>query len=305
MALQGLDKDDPPAPEVAKRMLDAIGGRWWGVYIGGPEATHAWTPGDVAGYVQHGIENFMLTYVGRQKAGPLTHPQGQTDGRAAMGLLKTFGYDNRTPLCLDVELGTFESAPMASVEYARGWCETVRQAGGRPGVYANPETLKAMHGKAPADFVWIASWVTHGRGEHDPHSAAGVPAALWPNPGQRAWQYAGAFGNAPCQVLGVDVDIDVADPGCLAGVPGHKSAPKVEAPPPFAGRMLTVGMSGDDVRRWQSRMRDRGWHLAVSGRYDSASESICEAFQKDKHLPVTGHVDRQTWDATWSAPVTP
>jgi hypothetical protein len=305
-ALQGLDKDVPPAPELAKRMLEAIGGHWWNVYIGGPEAGHAWTPNDVAAYVNHGITQFMLTYVGRQKAGPLTRAQGQADGQAAMNLLRSFGYAGRVPMCLDVELGTFESAPAASAEYARAWCETVAQAGARPGLYANPETLKAMHGNVPAEFVWIASWVSHDHGPHDPHSAVGVPGDQWSKPGQRAWQYAGIVGNKPCQVLGVDVDIDVADPGCLApapGVtpPGHSNG----HPPPFVGRVLTVGMSGDDVQRWQKRMRERGWHLAVSGNYDAASESICQAFQSEKHLTVTGQVDRRTWDATWSAPVTP
>src|SRR5205823_9501223 len=133
-------------------------------------------------------------YVGRQKKGPLTRPQGLTDGQDALQIARSFGYTGGFPLCLDVELSTFESAPTQATEYAHAWCQTVRDAGARPGVYANPSTLKGFaHGKVPAGFVWIASWVSHGVGSHDPHQAASMPTDLWANPGQRAWQYAAEF----------------------------------------------------------------------------------------------------------------
>ena len=38
MGLQGLDRATAPSAAAAKKMLDAIGGRWWNVYIGGPES---------------------------------------------------------------------------------------------------------------------------------------------------------------------------------------------------------------------------------------------------------------------------
>ena len=51
-------------------------------------------------------------------------------------------------------------------------------------------------------------------------------------------------------------------------------------------------------------MRRRGWHIAVNGTYDVPSERICKAFQREKGLAVTGNVNRDTWNATWSAPIT-
>src|SRR3954469_14449636 len=117
MAAQGLDRATAPTPQQAKRMLDSIGGQWWNVYIGGPESGgHGWSPALVADYVRHGIDRFMLTYVGRQKRGPLTAAQGQADAREALKLAGSYGYTGNFPLCLDVELPTYESAPAKTVE---------------------------------------------------------------------------------------------------------------------------------------------------------------------------------------------
>ena len=98
-------------------------------------------------------------------------------------------------------------------------------------------------GKVPAEFVWIASWVSHGATPHDPHAATGMPADLWGKQGQRAWQYAGAFGNQSCNVLGLNVDINVADLGCLAPAPGVAS--KTAARP----RLVRRGDKGELVER--------------------------------------------------------
>jgi hypothetical protein len=306
MALQGLDRAAAPAPDKAKQMLDAISGGWWNVYVGGPESGGSgWTPALVNAYVKQGIRHFMLTYVGRQWNGPLTRKQGQADAADALALAQKFGYSGAFPLCLDVELKTYETSASGALAYAGAWCDAVRAAGVRPGVYANPEPVKAMaNAHVAADFVWVCSWVSHSAGQRDPHAAPGVPGSLWGNPGQRAWQYAGAYNNTPCRVGGLDVDINVADPGCLAGPPGQQK--QVDGKPPkFPGRPLKRGSWGDDVERWQQRMKDRGWRIDVSGRYDADSERVCSGFQKEKQLDVTGAVDRKTWAATWRAPVTP
>ena len=306
MAINGLDRAQAPAAKQAKQMLEAVDGRWWNVYIGGPESGGSgWSPALVKSYADQGIRRFMLTYVGRQKGGPLTRQQGRADGREALRIAKSYGYKSGVPLCLDVELPTFQSAPSATVEYAHGWCERVREGGMRPGIYANPAPLEAMaKAKVPADFVWVASWVSHGAGARNPHDAPGVPSNLWGKPGQRAWQYAGEYGGTPCRVGGLDVDINVADPGCLAGPPGRQKEANGR-PPKFPGRPLRRGSWGDDVELWQQRMKDRGWHIDVSGRYDAGSEKVCSGFQKEKALEVTGHVDRKTWSASWRSPVTP
>src|SRR5450755_3681836 len=39
----GLDAAQPPNAVKARAMLQEIGGTWWNVYIGGPEAQRAWS----------------------------------------------------------------------------------------------------------------------------------------------------------------------------------------------------------------------------------------------------------------------
>jgi Domain of unknown function (DUF1906)/LysM domain len=236
MLLHGLDAADPPAAAKARTMLDEVGGTWWNVYIGGPEASVTWTPAEVTAYEQHGISQFLLCHVGRQwdEVSRLTAAQGERDGDAACQLAKDFGMAAAgTPVCLDLELRTFNTAPGASLDYAGAWCEAVRAGRLRPGVYANPAPLKALHERAARpEWVWVASWIRHDADAGaDPHRAAGVPSSYWPRHGQRVWQYGGKIHGQPCQVGGVNVDIDVADAACLASrngpvtVSGHHPRP--------------------------------------------------------------------------------
>ncbi|MBT2226234.1 N-acetylmuramoyl-L-alanine amidase [Nonomuraea sp. NEAU-A123] len=79
----------------------------------------------------------------------------------------------------------------------------------------------------------------------------------------------------------------------------------VEAPP-WPGRILEYPpvMTGEDVERWQGRMKRRGWSIVVDGRYGSASRDVCRAFQREKGLRLSGKVTRETWEAAWTAPIT-
>ena len=139
-AFQGLDRGVAPPAPMAKKMLEAIDGRWWGVYIGGPYySLHGWTPDIVREYVRHGIDRFMLIYVGQQagakyKEGELTAQRGRRDAQEALALAKNYGYSGDFPICLDVELPTFNNSPSRRVEYTRAWCAAVREAGARPGL---------------------------------------------------------------------------------------------------------------------------------------------------------------------------
>lgn len=85
--------------------------------------------------------------------------------------------------------------------------------------------------------------------------------------------------------------------------PGEPHEP---APPAFPGRVLKYPpvLEGEDVLTWQRKMRSRGWTLDADGLYGPRSRDVSRAFQKEKGLPVTGAVDRATWDATWKSPVT-
>ncbi|MEV2279177.1 N-acetylmuramoyl-L-alanine amidase [Nocardiopsis sp. NPDC049922] len=60
----------------------------------------------------------------------------------------------------------------------------------------------------------------------------------------------------------------------------------------------------EDLRRWQSRMRDRGWTIGVDGLYGPQTRSVAVAFQREKSLTVDGFIGAETWRAAWEAPVT-
>ena len=297
MALQGLDRATAPAPDMAKRMLDQIGGGWWNVYIGGPQSGgHGWTPEVLKEYARHGVNHFMLTYVGRQESGPLTAAQGKADAIDALKIASSFGYSGNFPLCLDVEIGTFNSAPTKTIAYTKAWCATVKSAGARPGVYANPAPLKAMaQGKVPAEFVWVASWLNHGPTPHDPHAIPQLPHELWSKPGERAWQYAGEFDNRPCQVLGLDVDINVADVGCLATPPGgvkRQGGRKGRAA--SGARLVRRGSRGKAVHQLTLRLSfvrsktGRPYLDGPRGSLGPEAEAALKAFQREHRLDADG-----------------
>jgi peptidoglycan hydrolase-like protein with peptidoglycan-binding domain len=84
-------------------------------------------------------------------------------------------------------------------------------------------------------------------------------------------------------------------------------APATPPFPPFPGRNLQQPpvMSGDDVRTWQAQMAHRGWSITVDGSYGPGSENICREFQAEKQMGVDGIVGPATWQAAWTAPVTP
>lgn len=92
--------------------------------------------------------------------------------------------------------------------------------------------------------------------------------------------------------------------------PGPSVPPPAPPPPtgipPFPGRLLKYPpiMNGEDVRTWQAKMAQRGWRIVVDGSYGPASQTICRQFQQEKRLGVDGIVGPQTWNATWTAPVT-
>jgi peptidoglycan hydrolase-like protein with peptidoglycan-binding domain len=51
-------------------------------------------------------------------------------------------------------------------------------------------------------------------------------------------------------------------------------------------------------------MAHRGWTIAVDGDFGPQSASVCTQFQTEKHLTVDGMVGPQTWNASWTAPIT-
>jgi peptidoglycan hydrolase-like protein with peptidoglycan-binding domain len=54
-------------------------------------------------------------------------------------------------------------------------------------------------------------------------------------------------------------------------------------------------MRNETARRWQQRMRERGWNITVDGAYGPRSEATCREFQRRFGLSVDGRVGPLTW----------
>lgn len=57
------------------------------------------------------------------------------------------------------------------------------------------------------------------------------------------------------------------------------------------------------LKRWQQRMKDRGWQIGVDGLYGPNTRTVAGKFQAEKGLSVDGKIGVQTWSAAWLAPV--
>ncbi len=75
------------------------------------------------------------------------------------------------------------------------------------------------------------------------------------------------------------------------------------AAPPWPGRYLRRGVTGEDVRTVQAGLKDRGWRLGADGSFGPVTEKVVIAFQRDKRLEVDGVVGPVTWNAVWTLPI--
>jgi len=216
-----LDRAFPPSVGQAGQLARDFGVEVWGVYVGGPAALNVWSPTVVQAYSQLGML-FLPIYVGQQASGVLTAAQAAIDAADAVACMRSFGWLPGAPVCLDVEAGTFDSQPQASLTYTRAWVAALRAAGFRPGVYAAPRMLRMapLVGAPPderPDFVWAAS---HASTSLAPHLSLAhiknLPDDIWTGPGQRAWQYAISVATQRVFLNGIEVDISltsIATPG--------------------------------------------------------------------------------------------
>lgn len=60
----------------------------------------------------------------------------------------------------------------------------------------------------------------------------------------------------------------------------------------------------EDLRRWQQRMRDRGWNITPDGLYGDETAGVTYAFQVEKGLYPDKLIGPVTWTAAWTLPVT-
>ncbi|MGO1957212.1 peptidoglycan recognition protein family protein [Microbacterium sp.] len=58
------------------------------------------------------------------------------------------------------------------------------------------------------------------------------------------------------------------------------------------------------IRKWQAKMRDRGWTISVDGIFGPGSAKVASQFQREKSLREDNAVGHETWAATWEEPVT-
>jgi peptidoglycan hydrolase-like protein with peptidoglycan-binding domain len=79
---------------------------------------------------------------------------------------------------------------------------------------------------------------------------------------------------------------------------GHVPKPLNELPLPWMKHDV-------DTRTWQLQMLARGWSRIgdPDGVYGPSGKAVCEAFQKEKGLPVSGQVDAHTWALAWTAAI--
>jgi N-acetyl-anhydromuramyl-L-alanine amidase AmpD len=71
----------------------------------------------------------------------------------------------------------------------------------------------------------------------------------------------------------------------------------------WPGRKLAVAtppLHGDDVLRWQKRMRERGFTIPADGKYEQPDGHACLQFQRRAGIPESGVVGQRTWDATFA-----
>jgi peptidoglycan hydrolase-like protein with peptidoglycan-binding domain len=58
-------------------------------------------------------------------------------------------------------------------------------------------------------------------------------------------------------------------------------------------------MNGEDVRVWQTQMRERRFAVDIDGFYGRQSRQACIALQREMGLEPDGIVGRETWNATF------
>ena len=78
--------------------------------------------------------------------------------------------------------------------------------------------------------------------------------------------------------------------------------------PPFPGVDMERSTHGrkvdENVRLFQERLKERGWKIEPTGKFNAATEQVIRAFQREKRLFIDGVVGKNTWRLIWEADIT-
>ena len=129
------------------------------------------------------------------------------------------------------------------------------------------------------------------------------------------WQFTDGDSGTVQKIPGVSGPCDcdrfrgeLAELQALADKPLAPAEPPPPTPPEggrpaWNGRFLVWPhapvMNGDDVRIWQTQMRERRFAVDVDGFYGRQSRQACIALQREMGLEPDGIVCRSTWNATF------
>ena len=296
---------------------------------------------DIASY-QHGLQLATLrpdcvgveikcteggTYVNPDYAGWLTQARaaglltiayhyidGSSPAAQAANLKAHIG-DTALPVMLDVEKGSGDLANALAV------ADAMTAAGLRPKLMYLPRWYWEQIGSPPLAAPFAQRALVLINADY-PTTSPGSPAGLYPGDSSSLWDGYGGIAaptflqfTASAVEGGMQVDMNAfrGTAEQLAAMLGTAGPPPPQAPP-WPGRTFvysgpgTAVTQGDDVRRWQAKMAERGWRITADGWYGPLSAGVCTAFQQDSTahgwpLAVDGKVGQLTWRATWERPV--
>ncbi len=89
------------------------------------------------------------------------------------------------------------------------------------------------------------------------------------------------------------------------GASTSPSKPKpVPTYPAFPGTLKRGMMNNANVKKFQAKLKQRGWDISVDGDFGPGTESVVKKFQKEKRLVVDGLVGPGTWKSIFTSKVT-
>jgi hypothetical protein len=243
----GVDRASVLTPDDINSLnADGLNISWVAAYIGGPRsAASGWD--FTAVELLHRMDIGLLpVYVGRNypwdDIDMFTDSQGAIDANDAVAAANAMGF-NSGPLTLDVEANTFDAHGLQTVEYVRGWCVTVRDAGYQAGVYGPPRLIQVCREWDLINFGWAAFWRQTGdawlRLSQDWPDVSSLTADGLEQPPE-LWQF---VGDVPL-LGGIDLSVARDDFAFAFGTPALPPASESQPEPqPLSGELLTLAQT--------------------------------------------------------------